>query len=310
MSFGQQTNLDTLARPTQTFVTVPAPAKINLYLHVTGKRADGYHELDSLIVFTALHDVITVAPHGSLTFHQRGPFGNSLIDEPNNNLVLRAAHMLANLAGIPAKARIGLYKTLPIAAGLGGGSADAAAALHALCQLWLINPSEEEMDALALSLGADVPVCLKGLAAHVSGIGDLLNPLQLCPSPIAMVLINPNIPLSTKLVYGKLRGPYTPPQPLNILPNNIYELAYTLGQRTNDLATPARELCPIIDEVLEALTASEGCQLARLSGSGPSCFGLFTDTNKAETAASRISALKGDWWVKPTHSVSNITTLS
>ena len=163
---------------------------------------------------------------------------------------------------------------------------------------------------LALSLGADVPVCLKGLAAHVSGVGDLLNPLQFCPPPMAMVLVNPNIPLSTKSVYGKLRGPYTPPRPLNILPKNIYELTYALAQRTNDLATPARVLCPIIDDVLAALTASEGCQLARLSGSGPSCFGLFTDTNNAEKAASRISALKGDWWVKPTHSVGDITTLS
>ena len=299
-----------MLRPTETVITVSAPAKINLYLHVTGRRADGYHELDSLIVFTALHDVITVAPHDSLTFQKSGPFGDYLTDDPNNNLVLRAAQMLANLAGIPAEARISLYKTLPIAAGLGGGSADAAAALRALCQLWLIDPSEEEMAALALSLGADVPVCLKGRAAHVSGIGDLLNPLQFCPPPMAMVLINPNIPLSTKSVYGTLRGPYSSPQPLNILPKNIYEIAYALAQRTNDLATPARVLCPIIDEVLAALTASEGCQLARLSGSGPSCFGLFTDTNNAETAASRISALKGDWWVKPTHSVGDITALS
>ena len=299
-----------MLRPTEPFITVPAPAKINLYLHVTGRRADGYHELDSLIVFTALHDVITVAPHDSLTFQQSGPFGDYLTDEPNNNLVLRAAQKLANLAGIPAKARISLYKTLPIAAGLGGGSADAAAALRALCQLWLINPSEEEVAVLALSLGADVPVCLKGLAAHVSGVGDLLNPLQFCPPPMAMVLVNPNIPLSTKSVYGKLRGPYTPPRPINILPKNIYELTYALAQRTNDLATPARVLCPIIDDVLAALTASEGCQLARLSGSGPSCFGLFTDTNNAAKAASRISALKGDWWVKATYSVGDITTLS
>ena len=299
-----------MLRPTEPFITVPAPAKINLYLHVTGRRADGYHELDSLIVFAALHDVITVAPHDSLTFQQSGPFGDYLTDEPNNNLVLRAAQKLANLAGIPAKARISLYKTLPIAAGLGGGSADAAAALRALCQLWLIDPSEEEVAVLALSLGADVPVCLKGLAAHVSGVGDLLNPLQFCPPPMAMVLVNPNIPLSTKSVYRKLRGPYTPPRPLNILPKNIYELTYALAQRTNDLATPARVLCPIIDDVLAALTASEGCQLARLSGSGPSCFGLFTDTNNAAKAASRISALKGDWWVKATYSVGDITTLS
>ena len=217
--------------------------------------------------------------------------------------------MLARLAGIPAKAKITLYKVLPIAAGLGGGSADAAAALRALCRLWLIDPSEEELETLALSLGADVPVCLKGLAAHVSGIGEVLDPLPQSLSRVPMVLVNPGVQLPTKLVYGLLRGPYTLPRPLNVLPKNINQLAHALAQRTNDLSGPAKILCPMIDDVLATLTSSEGCQLARLSGSGPSCFGLFTDTDVAEAAASRISALRSDWWVKSTHCVGEFAAL-
>ena len=229
--------------------------------------------------------------------------------DPSNNIVLRAARMLATLAGLRPKAKIRLYKAVPIAAGLGGGSADAAAALRAPCRLWLIYPKKEELEALALSLGADVPVCLKGLAAHVSGIGEVLDPLPQSLSRVPMVLVNPGVQLPTKLVYGLLRGPYTLPQPLNVLPKNINQLAHALAQRTNDLSGPARILCPVIEDVLATLPSSEGCQLARLSGSGPSCFGLFTDTDVAEAAASRISALRSDWWVKSTHCVGDITTL-
>jgi len=298
-----------LSDPAENIITVRAPAKVNLYLHVRGRRPDGYHELDSLIVFTALHDQITVAPQDCLTLQESGPFGVHLRRDPSDNIVLRAANLLATLAGLRAKAKISLYKALPIAAGLGGGSADAAATLRALCRLWLIDPKKEELEALALSLGADVPVCLNGVAARVGGIGEVLKPLSQ-PLPRApLVLVNPSVQLPTQLVYGLLRPPYTPPQPVNVLTKETNELSRSLAQRTNDLSGPARKLCPAIDDVLAALNFSEGCELARLSGSGPTCFGLFTDTEAAEVAASRISALRGDWWVKSTHCVSDITTL-
>ena len=295
--------------PAENIITVRAPAKLNLYLHVTGRRVDGYHELDSLIVFTELHDEITVAPQDCLTLQESGPFGDHLRRDPSDNIVLQAASLLATLAGLRAKAKISLYKALPIAAGLGGGSADAAAALRALCRLWLIDPKKEELETLALSLGADVPVCLKGLAAHVGGIGEVLKPLSQPLPRVPLVLVNPGVPLPTQLVYGLLRAPYAPPRPLNALPKDTNELSRSLAQRNNDLSQPARKLCPVIDDVLAALSSSEGCNLARLSGSGPTCFGLFTDTDVAEAAASRISALRADWWVKPTHCVGDITSL-
>ena len=290
-------------------ITVQAPAKVNLYVHVTGRRSDGYHELDSLIVFTELHDEITVTPHDCLTLQENGPFGHHLRRDPSENIVLQAAKMLATLAGLKAEAKINLYKALPIAAGLGGGSADAAATLRALCRLWLIDPKKGELDALALSLGADVPVCLHGLAAHVGGIGEVLKPLSQPLPQIPLLLVNPGVPLPTQSVYDLLRKPFTPSQPLNVLTKDTNELSRSLAKRSNDLLQPAKKLCPAIDDVLEVLTASDGCKLARLSGSGPTCFGLFADKQVADAAASRISALRGDWWVKSTHCVGDIRTL-
>ena len=309
-SFGQRTSLDILVRSRESVVTVEAPAKINLYLHVTGQRPNGYHDLDSVIVFTTVHDVITVTPHDTLTVQLSGPFGNHLAGLSNNNLAIRAAQLLAELVGIPAKAKITLNKILPVSAGLGGGSADAAAVLRALCRLWLVCPSEKELAAVALTLGADVPVCLKGCAAHVSGIGEVIKPLKLGAAPAAVVLVNPGLPLSTKTVFEAHRGPYSSPRPFNFLPSNIHDLARSLAQRSNDLTDTARTLCPEIDEVLNALNRTAGCQLARLTGSGPSCFGLFDGIKDAKTAATQISALKTDWWVKHTGLVADVTTLA
>ena len=309
-NFGQRTSLDILARSRKSVVTVQAPAKINLYLHVTGKRPNGYHDLDSVIVFTTVHDVITVTPHDTLTVQVSGPFGNRVTALSNNNLAIRAARLLAELVGIPAKAKITLNKILPVSAGLGGGSADAAAVLRALCRLWLIFPNEKELAALALTLGADVPVCLKGCAAHVSGIGEAIKPLRLGAAPAAVVLVNPGVPLSTKSVFQAHRGPYSSPRPFNFFPSNFHDLARSLAQRSNDLTDAAKALCPEIDEVLNALNRTAGCQLARLTGSGPSCFGLFDGIKDAKTAATQISALKTDWWVKHTSLVGQTTTLA
>ena len=289
---------------TRNIVTIAAPAKVNLYLYVTGKKEDGYHEIDTVVVFTALHDVVSVVPHHSLNLEQEGPFSSYLSEKRETNLVHRAAKALAELVGIPSKASITLHKAIPVAAGLGGGSADAAATLRALCQLWKVEPDKDKLAALALSLGADVPVCLMGVNSHVRGIGEIVKPLPNFPNRMDMVLVNPNIPLPTKSVFEAFQGPYKAPETIpSLTTTNPKSVTTALGRFSNDLTKPARTLCPVIDEILFTLSESEGCYFARLSGSGPCCFGLFDDPRTAAISASRISRIKTDWWVEATHSI-------
>ena len=185
-------------------MSMPAPAKINLYLHVTGRRADGYHELDSLVVFADLGDTVTVAPDHGLRLTIDGPFASAL-PAGGDNLVLRAARALADAAGVEAKAAIGLTKRLPVAAGLGGGSADAAAALGALAALWGIEAGSEMLEDFARGLGADVPACLGGRPAFVGGIGEALSPAPPLP-PAWVVLANCGRALSTAAVFAAYAG--------------------------------------------------------------------------------------------------------
>ena len=277
-------------------VPVTAWAKVNLYLHVLGRRSDGYHLLESLVVFAGVGDLLRFEDAPDLSLTVNGPFAAAL-DGDKDNLVEQAARMLAGHFGRKPGARIALEKRLPVAAGLGGGSADAAATLIGLAKLWQIPAGQRELEDLAASLGADVPVCLQSRPSIMGGIGEQLSAVG--PLPQAwMVLVNPGAPLSTPAVFGARRGPFSEPaSPFERLAD-AGELASYLASLCNDLEPPARRLQPVIDTVLSSLRGCQGCLLARLSGSGASCFGLFQTRHEALSAAEVISAFQPGWWVK------------
>jgi 4-diphosphocytidyl-2-C-methyl-D-erythritol kinase len=270
----------------------PAPAKVNLFLHVTGKRPDGYHLLDSLAVFAGIADRLDVAPAEDLSLTITGPFAPSLAAEADN-LVLRAARALAAEAGVPATGALRLDKQIPVASGIGGGSADAAATLRLLCRVWGLNPTERVLERIAGSLGADVPVCLRNRPMRMRGVGEILTPAPALP-PCGMVLVNPGIPLATVSVFRARSGGFSREARLPGSWETVDEMAAALSTMANDLQTPAIGLVPAIGDVLGAIAASRGCLLARMSGSGATCFGLFESAAAAGTAAAELA--RPGWW--------------
>ena len=294
-----------------------ARAKINLALHVTGRRADGYHLLDSLVVFADLGDRLTIRPADgnlgagagggagepeALSLQLTGPMAAALTGT-EDNLVLRAARLLrAGREDLPA-AVITLDKRLPVASGIGGGSADAAAALILAARFWRVPlPAATEV----LALGADVPVCLAGHAARMSGIGEQVEPLSQMLPPAWLVLVNPGQGVSTPAVFAALACRDNPPMPALQPWADAAALADWLRLCRNDLEAPALALCPAIGAVLMALAAQPGCLIARMSGSGATCFGVFAEETQARAAVARLLADRaagesrdqpGDWWV-------------
>ncbi len=275
-----------------------APAKVNLYLHVTGRRdADGYHLLDSLVVFGPAEDLLEArpAPHG-LSLALDGPEAAALAGEADN-LVLRAGRALLAKAGgraLPGAA-LRLSKHMPVASGIGGGSADAAAALRALDRLWGLDLGAAALAAIGARLGADVPVCLPAppRAMRMEGVGEVLSPAPPLP-PFALLLVNPRLSLPTPAVFRARSGPFSPRAALP--PGGWADaaaLARDLAGLRNDLEPAAIALCPPVAEVLAALRAAPHCLLARMSGSGATCFGLFAD---AAAAARAAAGLPGAWW--------------
>jgi 4-diphosphocytidyl-2-C-methyl-D-erythritol kinase len=238
-----------------------APAKVNLYLHVTGRRADGYHLLDSLAVFPAVGDVVTAAAGDAVSLAVAGPFGAVLADDPDN-LVLRAARALRRGAGAGAALR--LEKNLPVASGIGGGSADAAAALRVLAEFWGVDVALPE---IAARLGADVPVCLGRRAAVMGGVGEVL---------------------------GARMGAFSAPAALPAGWDDAAAMAADLARLRNDLEAPAMAVAPVIGEVLAALRAVPWVLLARMSGSGATCFGICQTAAAAEAAAAALA--RPGWW--------------
>jgi 4-diphosphocytidyl-2-C-methyl-D-erythritol kinase len=275
-----------------TNLTDAAPAKINLYLHVTGKRPDGYHLLDSLTVFAGVGDHLSFAPADILSLRLTGPFGGSLEAEPDN-LVLRAARALAEAAGIQPTGTLMLDKQLPVASGIGGGSADAAAALRLLCRAWVLDAARMPLDQIALSLGADVPVCLRNRPARMRGIGNLLTPAPGLPD-CGLVLINPGVPLPTAQVFRAFGGRFTAEAVLPDSWPDAEAMAEDLSHLTNDLEPPAIQVVPAIQEVLLAIARAPDCLLARMSGSGATCFGLFPSREQASAAAETLA--RPGWW--------------
>ncbi len=271
-----------------------APAKVNLTLHVTGRRADGYHLLDSLVVFADLGDRVHVAPAEGLSLRVTGPRAAG-VPAGEDNLMLRAARMLAAATARDPGAALTLEKHLPMAAGIGGGSSDAAAALRLLARLW----GRPMPDAGALmALGADLPVCAAGRPARMRGLGERLDPAPALP-PIWLLLVNPGAALATPAVFGALTRRENAPMP-EVLPDfpDTAALAAWLGDQRNDLEPAAAAICPAVGRVLGALAALPDCLLARMSGSGATCFGLFATDQAAEAAATRLRAAQPGWWVE------------
>lgn len=275
-----------------------APAKVNLFLHVTGKQDDGYHLLDSLVVFANVGDRLSISSSDDLTLEHTGPFGDALPD-PADNLIIRAAQSLQDAHGISAGAHLTLTKTLPVASGIGGGSADAAAAIRGLCRLWGVDASSPTVADLALSLGADVPVCLRDQSTIMRGIGENFIDVNNVP-PLHAILVNPGVGVSTPTVFKARTGDFTAPTDWESDIATPPVLIERLSHRRNDLESPAISLTPVIADVLSALNDLDNIQLARMSGSGATCFALFDDADAAQAGATQLKRDYPAWWTAAT----------
>lgn len=269
-------------------VRVFAPAKINLTLHVTGQRADGYHLLDSLVVFADVGDQVTVADGRGLKLDISGPEAAGV--PVAGNSILQATRFIGC-----DDLRINLQKNLPTAAGIGGGTADAAAALRGIAQLRGLKVPED-----VATLGADVPVCMRGRATRMSGIGDVLRDVPDLPGLWA-VLVNPRVAVATPAVFAALEHRCNPAMSESIPEfTTAREMAGWLAKQRNDLQPAAIKIQPVIGEVLARLRAVQGQILVRMSGSGATCFALFDNANAARAAADDIATKRIGWWVKST----------
>lgn len=272
-----------------------AQAKLNLYLHVLGRRADGYHLLDSLVAFADIGDRVAAEGASGLSLRIAGPFADALGD-PRDNLMWRAAEALARRLGRVPDVALRLEKNLPVASGIGGGSSDAAASLRALAALWEAPLDETALAELGATLGADVPVCLAARPCWLGGIGEALEPAP--PLPRAgLVLANPGIALPTPAVFKARQGPFSAPARFSAAPADAAALAALLAERRNDLTAAAIGEAPAIAEVLERLAALPGALLARMSGSGATCFALFATESAAAAAAEGLRAAAPRWWI-------------
>jgi 4-diphosphocytidyl-2-C-methyl-D-erythritol kinase len=275
-----------------------APAKVNLTLRVLGRRADGLHEIESLVAFADVADALTLTPGDALALSVAGPTAAAAGDVAEN-LVLKAARALAERVEALKLGRFALSKRLPVAAGLGGGSADAAAALRLLARANRLAPDDARLAQAARATGADVPVCLDPRPRFMRGTGDILSdPFEL-PRLFA-VLVNPGIAVATRDVFAMLAAaPATQTKPA-MWPREKAELLDEIARGRNDLEEPAIELEPAIANVLAVLRKLPGCRLARMSGSGATCFALFDSYRTASAAARRLRVGYPTWWVRAT----------
>ncbi len=280
-------------------VVIGAPAKINLYLHVLGRRSDGYHDLDSLVAFATLHDVITVTPADEWSLAIDGPFNEILSAsvEDRDNLVLRAARVLAEHLGHDDGVALRLHKEIPIEAGLGGGSADGAAVLLALCRMWHAEVPMVVLSEMARRLGSDLPVCLHSRTAFMGGVGERIEIAPEVP-PLGIVLVNPRARVPTAEVFRRWSQSGAPMDRPSYQPADPVSLINALRECRNELTAPAIAMAPMIGTVLSAIESTLGVLLTRMSGSGATCFGLFADAVAAQSAAEQIAQAQPEWWVR------------
>ncbi len=295
---------DRLLTRRATFAAAPvltslARAKVNLTLEIKGKRGDSYHELESLVLFADFGDLLEYRSGADPSLQIEGPFAEEL--RSGVNLIEKAAEAYEGAFGVSVSGAFRLIKTLPVAAGIGGGSADAAAALRLLQAANGAPADISELVAPAQLIGADVPCCLYARALVMSGIGERLHILPPM-APIPAILVNPLRPLSTRDVFHTLDAGPLPDQPSRIVypsfasADELFAYALTRG---NDLETPAKRLLPEVEEVLSTLSAAPGVRLARLSGSGPTCFAMFAGAADAQSAAQKLMNERPDWWTRP-----------
>lgn len=281
-----------------TVLTEQAPAKINLTLHVLGRRADGYHTLESLVAFADLADTLSLQPGDNTALDVSGPFG-AASGPTESNLVLKASAALRERVPALKAGDFVLTKNIPVAAGIGGGSSDAAAALRLLARLNGLAEDDARLKQAALATGADVPVCLESKARVMRGVGEELSaPLGLPPLPA--LLVNPGLPLATRDVFARFSIKQDSRKDHTNAPRERNALIAWLGERSNDLTQAATACLPAIAEMLAALNALPGVRLARMSGSGPTCFGLFDSVAEVRAAVPRLMAAHAGWWVAPT----------
>jgi 4-diphosphocytidyl-2-C-methyl-D-erythritol kinase len=275
-----------------------APAKINLTLRVLGRRADGYHALESLVAFAELSDTLTLQPGDEPALDVSGPFAPAS-GPPADNLVLKAFDALRALATGLRAGRFSLVKNIPVAAGLGGGSADAAAALRLLARLNGIDARDPRLMQAARAVGADVPVCIDPQTRIMRGIGDELSAPVKMP-PLAALLVNPGVALATRDVFAKFSAGHASEKSIGDVPRTADTAIAYLAVFDNELTPAAIACAPAIAAVLENLRALKGVRLTRVSGSGATCFALFTSAGEAAAAARQLLAVRQDWWVYPT----------
>ena len=278
-----------------------ARAKVNLTLHIKGKRSDGYHELESLVVFADVCDELVFTPASEDSLSLEGPFAG-LVD--GENLVLKAKRAVASWLGVAISGHFRLKKNIPVAAGLGGGSSDAAAAIRALFRTYDSASNAKTFIKQSAAIGADVPVCLQNSAAWMYGLGEHVTPVSGL-TPLPALLVNPRIKLSTASVFKTLNAKPLQSEAAGLPPSfpgwkDPVESAAWLKEGRNDLEAPAIALEPAIERVLDILRRLDGCLLSRLSGSGPTCFGIFSSQHSAKEAAREIERSYPKWWVQAT----------
>jgi 4-diphosphocytidyl-2-C-methyl-D-erythritol kinase len=264
-------------------------AKINLALHVRARTPGGYHRIETLFAFARDGDTLCVEPSDAISLSVSGPFAGALGDT-EDNLVVRAAYALREACGVSRGAALRLDKHLPVASGIGGGSADAAAALRLLCRFWELEPDSAVIDGIARALGADVPACMESVLVRGDGRGDALAPIEHGKmAGMPLLLVNPRVAVSTGAVFSRWdgidRGPLSAGDPL-----------VAAGEGRNDLEGPARQIAPGIVAVLTMLDSLPGVVLSRMSGSGATCFALFENATDGANALRLIAARQPDWW--------------
>lgn len=281
--------------PYNTF-TLTASAKLNLFLHITGKRADGYHLLQSLMVFVDIGDTLSFAPHDSLFIDVEGRFGGSLTD-PQDNLIYKAARILAEEYKTQPRGKIILDKKLPVASGMAGGSADAAAALKGLSRLWGLPEEPDRLRRIAEKLGADVPACLGRKTVWAEGVGEKMTPLPGMPD-MHFILVNPLIETPTAEVFKifRDRGRYSPAIQFMGRRKTQLEWIADLKMYHNDLTDAAIQVTPEIATILQAIDETAGCHFSRLSGSGATCFGVYDNQKSAAAAVNKLRMEHPQWW--------------
>ncbi len=296
-----------MSKPTDSkktkIITVFAPAKINLFLHLTGKLSNGYHTLDSLVSFADIGDHISIEPAKSFSFHVTGEFAESFNNDEKascidgGNLVIKAARGLSQIVDKALNVKITLTKNLPLASGIGGGSSDAAATIWGLQEFWGLAHDANYMPSLTKKLGADVPVCLYCRPSLMRGIGDEITPAPEMPE-IPILLINPLVSCSTADIFLHHNGDFKKDISLPDKFSSANDLVKTLESLDNDLFNPSIKLVPEISNIMNALSTQQKCIFSRMSGSGATCFGLFETMKDAQQSAENIAKDNPDWWIK------------